>query len=146
MRGDVKVIRSVRVNVLIIAAAATFAACASSPPAGSPTASSAPAPAAAVAPATAATASADTGNIPFVTPRGFRVETRNGENYYCQRMTRTGSRAKATETCYTLAEITQMRESGQDFINRMQTAPGMGQSVDGNGGVTNSAVSNMNTQ
>lgn len=92
------------------------------------------------------TASADTGQVPFVTPRGFRVETRNGVNYYCQRVTKTGSRAKATETCYTLAEITQMRETGQDFVNRMQTSGGRGPTVDGNGGMTNSAVSNMNTQ
>jgi hypothetical protein len=107
-------------GVVVIA----LAACASTTPVNSTT----PAPAGATA-TTAAPASTDSGQLPFVTPRGFRVETRNGENYYCQRVTRTGSRAKATETCYTLVEITQMRETGQDFINRMQTAPGTGPAI-----------------
>jgi pyruvate/2-oxoglutarate dehydrogenase complex dihydrolipoamide acyltransferase (E2) component len=156
------VIRDFRTGILVIAAA-SLAACASTPPAGSSAAaptSARPATAAAAAPAAAPAAaqpaattaapaviasSTPPGEVPFVTPRGYRLEKRNGEDYYCQRVTRTGSRAKATETCYTHQQITEMRETGQDFMNRMQTSPGTGQSVDGNGGVTNSAVSNMNT-
>jgi hypothetical protein len=137
MRCAVNVIRESRTSVMVIAAASVLAACAST----APVSSTAPA-----AASTTAASTSDTGQVPFITPRGFRVETKSGENYYCQRVTRTGSRAKATETCYTLAEITQMRETGQDFLNRMQTTPGNGPVIDEDGGMYNTAVNNPNTQ
>jgi len=105
-------------GLMVIAVASTLAGCASTVPAT-------PAPVASATPVAAAPAAsaAPTDAVPFVTPRGYRVETRNGEKYYCQRVTQTGSRAKAHETCYTLVQITEMRETGQDFVNRMQTSP-----------------------
>ena len=127
-----------------MAAASTLAACASNAPVSSTPAANSTAVAAAPAPAASASA-ASTDAVPFVTPRGFRVETRNGVNYYCQRVTQTGSRAKATENCYTLAQITEMRETGQDFVNRMQSSPGAMPAMDERGGMYNSAVSNPNT-
>jgi hypothetical protein len=48
------------------------------------------------------------GQVPFITPQGFREETRDGEAYYCKKQTRTGSRAKSTETCFTQFEVMQM--------------------------------------
>jgi hypothetical protein len=171
VRGDVKVIRQFRNRALVIAMASTLVVgafsvpansaepWATSEPAAAPAAAATPAasPAAAAATSTASTAPTSAAeatpsvtamsskqNVPVLT-RGYRLEKRNGEDYYCRRVASTGSRAKSSETCLTLAEITQLREASQDKTNRMRSNPaGMG-GMDSAGGSYNSAVSNMNT-
>jgi len=166
------VIRQFRNSPLVIAVASTLAVCAitlpvnssetaaaagpataatpadTATPAAPATAAAPAAPAAAEGTATAATASVTAmstkQSIPTLT-RGYRLEKKNGEDYYCRRVATTGSRAKSTETCHTLEEITALREASQDKTNRMRSNPaGMG-GMDSGGGTYNSAVSNMNT-
>jgi hypothetical protein len=67
---------------------------------------------------------------------GYKRVTKNGEEYFCRREGVTGSRTKTTETCLTLAEITTLRETGQDFKSRVQGLPGSSQGLDANGGMT----------
>jgi len=163
------VIRQFRNRPLVIAVVSTLAVCAITLPVNSAESAAATEPATAAipadtaAPATAAapaapaaaegtapaatasvTAMSTKQSIPTLT-RGYRLEKKNGEDYYCRRVATTGSRAKSTETCHTLEEITALREASQDKTNRMRSNPaGMG-GMDSGGGTYNSAVSNMNT-
>lgn len=107
-------------------------------------------PPAATSATTSAPPAATTSNMttPADTPRnnykGYRLVKKEGEDdRYCRKQKMTGSRTKVVETCLTLEEITVLRETGQDMMERVRGIPGSSSSMDSNGGLTNSVSSPM---
>lgn len=145
--------RQIYGTLLVCATALALGACASNPPASATGATPGAAALAAVVAESSNSAAAPLG-VPATAAakdkalkpgNGYRLVHKNGEEYYCQKQAVLGSRARVAETCLTLAELTQLRETGQDMVNRVQGSPGAAQQMDSSGGVYNSAVSNPNT-
>jgi hypothetical protein len=125
-----------------IAAAATLAACASTAPKPDSTTAQANL-AKATNAAVVSEASSPLGTSgPALKPgNGYRKITKNGETYFCKKEVITGSRTNAQVNCLTQEEMTALSQQGQDLLNGIRGVPGSQGSVDGNGGMTNSAVS-----
>jgi hypothetical protein len=129
-------------RILVIAAAATLAACASTAPKPDTTTAQANL-AKASNQAAVSEASSPLGTSgPALKPgNGYRKITKNGETYYCQKEVLTGSRTNAKVSCLTQDEMTALSQNGQDLLNGIRSVPGSQGTVDGSGGQYNTAVS-----
>lgn len=120
--------------LFVLCAAAVTRALAGDPappqPSPTPSATTAPAPVAADSnsPKPAAVSAADAEKQKADTSatdkdlksRGYKIQMRNGEKYFCRMEAPVGSHLEKKE-CYTAASIYAKEESSQEFVRRMQT-------------------------
>ena len=130
-------------RILVIAASLALGACASTAPSpDSTTAQANLAKATNQAVVSEASSPLGTSGAALKPGNGYRKITKNGETYYCQREVTTGSRTNTKVVCLTQEEMTALSQNGQDLLNGVRGMPGSQGSVDGNGGMSNSAISN----
>jgi hypothetical protein len=129
-------------RILVVTAALTLAACASTAPSPDSTTSQANL-AKASNQAAVSEASSPLGTSgPALKPgNGYRKITKNGETYFCKKEVITGSRTNAQVNCLTQEEMTALSQNGQDLLNGIRGQPGTQGAVGDNGASFGSTAS-----
>ena len=123
--------RQISTSLVILAAASTLVACASTAPTESQPKAAEPVVAAQTA--TTAEKSKSPGS-------GYRRVTKNGVDYFCKRESFTGSRTDSVESCRTQAQIDAARDNTQDLLRRIQQTPGSTPGTDSSGGIVSGVM------